>query len=140
MLPDVRQRTWVLVAVIASGLLSAGPALAANLRAERSVAGVRATLSQYDAALLTGNAKTGCALLTKKAQTQIAAANHASSCADVIKLTEAALKSDPKATAELRVYASQVHVALNGDTAVVPKLGESGHTTLTYTHGLWYLS
>jgi len=136
----MRKRTWVSVAVVSSGLLSAGPALAANVRAQRSVAGVRATLSQYDAALLAGNGKTGCALLTKKAQTQLAAANHASSCADVVTVTAAALKSDPKAAAELRGYASQVHVTLNGDSAIVPKLEESGHTTLTYTHGLWYLS
>jgi hypothetical protein len=140
MLRRVRKRTWVFLAVISLGVLSAGPALAANLRAERSDAGVRATLSQYDTALLSGNGKTGCALLTTKAQAQLAKADHATSCANVFKVGAAALKSDPKATAALRGYASKVHITLDGDNAVVPKLDESGHTTLTYTHGLWYLS
>jgi hypothetical protein len=135
----MRQRTWVVLAVWALALLSAGPAVAANARAARSVAGVRATLSQYDTALLTGNGKSGCALLTTKAQTQLAAANHASSCADVIKLTAAALKSDPKEAAAVRGYASKAHITVDGDTATAPKLGESGRTTLSYTHGLWYL-
>src|ERR1700722_3022839 len=102
MLRDVRKRAWVVLAVISSGLLSAGPALAANLRAQRSVAGVRATLSQYDTALLAGNGKTGCAVLTKKAQAQLAEADHAASCADVFTVGAAALKSDPKEAAALR--------------------------------------
>jgi hypothetical protein len=134
------KRTWVLLAVLSSGLLSAGPAVAANLRAARGLAGVRATISQYDAALLTGNGKSGCALLTTKAQTQLAAANHAGSCADVFKLTAAALKSDPKEAAAVRGYAGKVHIALDGDTASAPKLGESGRITFTYAHGLWFLS
>jgi hypothetical protein len=134
------KRTWVVLAVVSSGLLSAGPAVAANPRAARSVAGVRATISQYDAALLAGNGKSGCALMTKQAQTQLADANHASGCADVFKLTAAALKSDSKDAAAVRGYAGKVHITLDGDTATAPKLGESGHITFAYTRGLWYFS
>jgi hypothetical protein len=140
MLRRMLKRTWVVLAVVSSGLLTAGSAAAANLRGERSVAGVRATLSQYDTALLAGNGTTGCALLTKTVQKQVAAANHVANCADVFKGAEAAFKSDPKEAAALRGYAAKVHITLNGDTASAPKFGASGQTTLTYTHGLWYLS
>ena len=129
-----------MLAVVSSGLLTVGSAVAANLRAERSVAGVRATLSQYDTALLAGDGKTGCALLTKTVQKKVAAANHVPSCADVFKAAEAAFKLDPKDAAALRGYAGMVHITLNGDTATAPKIGASGQTTLTYAHGLWYLS
>ncbi len=132
--------TWVLLAAMASGLLSAAPAAAANPRAERTVAGVRATLSQYDTAVLAGNVRAACALLTRKAQGQLAKANHAANCTDVIEVAGAALRSDPQQATTLRGYASKVHITLHGDTADAPKLGESGHTTFTYTHGLWYLS
>jgi hypothetical protein len=140
MLRRMIRRTRVVLAVVSSGLLTAGSAVAANLRAERSVAGVRATLSQYDTALLAGNGATGCALLTKAVQKKVAAANHVPSCADVFKAAEAAFKSDPKDAAALRGYAGKVHITLNGDIATAPKFGASGQTTLTYTHGLWYLS
>ena len=125
---------------MALSLLTAGPADAANPRAQRTVAGVRATLSQYDTAVLAGKGKTACALLTREAQAQIAKANHAANCTEVIEVAGAALKSDPKQAAALRGYASKVHVTLHGDAATAPKLGESGRTTFTYTHGLWYLS
>ncbi|MGO9909150.1 MAG: hypothetical protein ACLPY3_26090 [Solirubrobacteraceae bacterium] len=132
--------TWILLTAIASGLLSAAPAAAANPRAERTVAGVRATLSQYDTAVLAGNGRTACALLTTKARGQLAKANHAANCTDVIEAAGAALKSDPKQAAALRGYARKVHVTLHGDTATAPNLGGSGHTTFAYKHGLWYLS
>ncbi|HUA45798.1 MAG TPA: hypothetical protein VMA77_11250 [Solirubrobacteraceae bacterium] len=132
--------TGFVVAAMASGLLSATPATAANLRAERTLAGVRATLIQYDTAVLAGNGTTACALLTRKAQGQLAKANHAPNCTDVIEAAGAALKSDPKQAATLRGYAEKVHITLHGDTATAPNLGESGHTTFMYTHGRWYLS
>jgi hypothetical protein len=75
------KRTSIALATLALGLLSAGPAVGANLRAERTVAGVRATLSQYDTAVLAGNGRTACALLTGQARTQLAKANHLASCA-----------------------------------------------------------
>jgi hypothetical protein len=140
MLRRMVKRAWVVLPVVSSGLLTAGSAVAASLRAERSVAGVRATLSQYDTALLAGNGTAGCALLTKTVQKQLATANHAANCADVFKVTAAAFKSDSKDAAALRGYASKVHITLNGDTATAPKFGESGQTTFTYSHGLWYLS
>lgn len=131
---------WIVLAALASGLLSAAPAAAANPRAARTVTGLRATLSQYDTAVLAANGKTACALLTRKAQEQLAKANHAANCTDVIEVAGAALRSDPQQATTLRGYASKVHITLHGDTADAPKLGESGHTTFTYTHGLWYLS
>jgi uncharacterized protein YbjT (DUF2867 family) len=140
MLRRMVKRTWVVLAVASSGLLTAGSAVAANLRGERSVAGVRATLSQYDTALLAGNGKTGCALLTKTVQKKVAAENHVASCAEVFTAAEAAFKSDPKDASALRGYAGKVQITLSGDTASAPKFGASGRTTLTYTHGLWYLS
>jgi crotonobetainyl-CoA:carnitine CoA-transferase CaiB-like acyl-CoA transferase len=130
----------VLLVAIASGLLGASGAAAATLRAQRTTAGVRATLSQYDTAILAGNSKAACALLTTKAQTQLAKANHAATCADVIEAASAALKTDPKDAAALRSYAGKVRITQRGNTASVPKLGVSGHTTLTYSRGLWYLS
>ena len=132
--------TSIVLAAMASGLLSAGPAAAANPRAERTVAGVRATLTQYDTAVLAGNGGTACALLTRQAQAQLAKANHATNCTDVSKAAGAALKSHPTQAAALRSYARKVHITLHGDTATAPKLGGSGHPTFTYTHGLWYLS
>src|ERR1700733_11751253 len=132
--------TSIALVTIAVGLSSAGPAFAANPRAQRTVAGGRATLSQYDTAVLAGNGRTACALLTKETRTQLAKANHLGNCADVIEAAGAALKSDQKQAAAIRGYASKVHITLHGDTATAPKLGETGHTTFTYTHGLWYLS
>jgi len=132
--------TPIAIAAIAASLLCAGPAAAANPRAELTVAGVRATLSRFDTALLAGNGRTACALLTSEAQAQLAKANHAADCTDVVEVAGAALKSDPKQAAALRSYAGKVHITLHGDTATLPKLGESGHTTFTYKHGLWYLS
>jgi hypothetical protein len=134
------KRTWIVLAAMTAGLFSAGPAAAANLRADRTVAGVRAALSQYDTAVLAGNGTTACALLTKAARAQLVKANHAANCDDVIEAAGAALKSDPKEAAALRGYPGKVHITLHGDTATAPKLGESGHITFAYTHGLWYLN
>jgi hypothetical protein len=134
------KRVSILLAAMASVLFSAGAAAAANPRAERTVAGVRATLSRYDTAVLAGNGSTACALMTKQAQAQLAKANHAANCADVIEVSGAALKSDPKEAAALRAYAGKVHITLHGNTATAPKLGESGYVTFTYVRGLWYLS
>jgi hypothetical protein len=130
----------ILLAVVACGVVSATPAAAANLRAQRTVAGARATLGQYDTDIIAGYSKSACALLTTKAQTQLARENHATSCAAAIEVASAALKAAPAQTAALRSYARKARVTLHGDTATVPKLGTSGHVTLTYTHGLWYLS
>jgi hypothetical protein len=64
------KRASIVIVAIALGLWSAGPAAAANPRGQRTVAGVRAALSQFDAALLAGHSRTACALLTAKAQAQ----------------------------------------------------------------------
>jgi hypothetical protein len=90
--------------------------------------------SLHDTAVLAGNGRTACALLTKETRTQLAKANHLANCADVIEAAAAALKSDQKQAAAIRGYASKVHITLHGDAATAPKLGESGHTTFTYTH------
>ncbi len=101
---------------------------------------MRATLGAYDAALLAGNGKTACSLLTAAAQKELAKANHASSCEKVIEIGGQALKSSPKQAAQVRSYASKVRGTLHGDTVTVPKLDGGGRSTLTYTHGLWYLA
>jgi hypothetical protein len=132
--------TAVCIAFVASGLLPVSPAVAANPRAQRSVAGVRATLRQYGADVLAGNGTGACALLTPPARSQIAEANHASSCAAVIKVAAVILKADPTQTAAVLRYPRTVRVTLKGDSASVPKFEASGHATLTYTHGLWYLT
>lgn len=121
-------------------LAVAGIAGAASPRAQRSVAGVRATLGAYDTALLAGNGRTACSLLTAVAQKELAKANHVSSCEKVIELGAQALKSNPRQAAQVRSYAAKVKVTLHGDTATVPKLGGGGRSTLTYIHGLWYLA
>ncbi|HTX10632.1 MAG TPA: hypothetical protein VME22_18555 [Solirubrobacteraceae bacterium] len=132
-----------LLAIVAAGcavLAFPGLADAASPRAQRSVAGVRATLRAYATDLLAGNAKAGCALLTGAAQKEIAKANHLSGCEKVIEIASQLLKSSPKQAAKVRSYASTVKITLHGDTATVPKLGEGGLSTLTYSHGLWYLA
>jgi hypothetical protein len=130
----------VLLVVVSLSLLIAGPAVADSLRADRSVAGVRATLRLYDNALLSGNAKTGCALFTKRAQAQLARTNHVASCADVIRQAAALLKANSKEAAAVRAYASKAYITLSGSIATVTKLDGSGTNTLTYMRGLWYVS
>jgi hypothetical protein len=134
------RRLPVPLAAIAFGVLCASPAAAANLRAQRTVAGVRATIVQYERDVVSGNGKAGCALLTPSAQRQLAKQNHTSSCPKVFEAAAALLKSDPKQAAALRRYASTVHVTLHGDTATVPVYGGKGRVALTYTHGLWYVT
>jgi hypothetical protein len=135
-------RSRLLAIVIAGCALLAfsGVAGAASLRAQHSVAGVRATLRAYDTALLAGNGHAGCSLLTAAAQMELARLNHVSSCEKVIEVAGHLLKSSPKLAAEVRSYASTVKVTLHGGTATVPKLGGGGLRTLTYSHGLWYLA
>lgn len=128
------------VPAIVACLLCCGVALAGNARSGRNVAGVRATIGQYDSALLAGNGKAGCALLTAGAQKQIAKQNHVASCELVFEAAAKLLKSAPKQASAIRAYASKVRVTLSGDTASVPPLSGSGHVTLTYTHGLWFIS
>jgi hypothetical protein len=132
-----------LLAIVVAGcalLAFAGVTGAASLRAQRSVAGVRATLRAYDTALLAGNGKAGCPLLTTAAQRELARVNHISSCEKVIELAGHLLRSSPRLAARVRSYASTVKVTLHGDTATVPKLGGGGLRTLTYSDGLWYLA
>jgi hypothetical protein len=135
-------RARVLAIVIAGCALLAFPggAGARSLRAQRSVAGVRPTLRAYDTALLAGNGKAGCSLLTAAAQKELARVNHVSSCQKVIEVAGHLLKSSPKLAAQVRSYASTVEVTPHGGTATVPKLGGGGVRRLTYSHGLWYLA
>ena len=135
-----RSRRFAIAAAGSLLLAFPGFAGAATPRAQRSVAGVRATMRAYAAALLAGNGKAGCALLTTAAQKELAKANHASSCEKVIELSGQLLKSTPKQAAKLRSYASTVKITLHGSTATVPKFDSGGRTTLTYRHGLWYLA
>jgi hypothetical protein len=135
-----RSRQLAIVAATFALLAFPGLAVAANMRAQRSVAGVRATLRAYTTALLAGNGKSGCSLLTTAGQKALAKANHATSCEKVIELTGQILKSTPKQAAEVRSYASSAKVTLHGDSATVPKLGGGGVVTLSYTRGLWYLT
>jgi hypothetical protein len=135
-----RSRRLAIVAAGCALLAFPGLAGAASPRAQRSTAGVRATLRAYATALLAGNGKAGCALLTGAAQKEIAKANHVSSCEKVIEASGQLLKSSPQEAAQLRAYASTVKIALHGSTATVPKFGGGGRSTLTYTHGLWYLA
>jgi len=134
-----RSRLLPLAAVC--GLLAV-PSLAGatSLRGQRSVAGVRSTLAAYDNAVLAGNGKAACSLLTAGAQKEVAESNHLPSCQKSIELAGELLKVSPKQAAQLRAYASKVKVTLHGDTASVPKLNGGGRGELTYTHGLWYLA
>lgn len=132
----------LVIALCGAALLVCGAtsAWAAGKRSQRSVAGVRATVSTYDNAALAGNGKAGCALLTSAAQKALAKDNHVSSCVKAFELFGEVLKTTPKQAAALRSYAAKLKVTLHGNTATVPKLDEPGHVTLTYTHGLWYVS
>jgi hypothetical protein len=135
-----RSRLLALVAVGGALLAFPGVAGASNPRAQRSVAGVRATLRTYDNALLAGKGKAACSLLTAAAQKQLAKTNHVSSCEKVIEIGSQVLKSSPKLAAQVRSYASTVKVTLHGDIATVPKLGGGGVSTLTYSRDRWYLA
>jgi hypothetical protein len=135
-----RSRLLALVAVACASLAFTGVAGATSLRAQRSVAGVRATLGAYDTALLAGKGKAACSLLTAAARKELAKSNHVSSCEKVIEIAGRVLKSRPKLAARVRSYASKVKVTLRGDTATVPKLGGGGTSTLRYRRGLWYLA
>jgi hypothetical protein len=135
-----RSRILLLTAAVCGLLAVPGLAGAASQRSQRSVAGVRATLSAYDNAILAGNAKTACSLGTAAAQKQLAKTNHVSTCEKAIDLASELLKVSPKQAAQLRGYASKVKVTLHGDSASVPNFNGGGHSTLTYTHGLWYIS
>jgi hypothetical protein len=104
------------------------------------VAGVRATVGQYEADVVSGNGKAGCALLTSKAQKELAQQNHISSCTKVLEAAAALLKSEPKQAAALRRYAGTAHVTLHGDTATIPMYAAKGRVTLMFIHGLWYLT
>ncbi len=61
-------------------------------------------------------------------------------CETGIETAAELLKSRPTQAAQLRSYASTVKVTLYGDTATVPNLSGGGRTTLSYTHGFWYLA
>jgi hypothetical protein len=124
------------VAALAPGIAGA----ASNPRSRPTVAGVRAAINSYDHAILADRAQAACAVLTPAARRRIARANHASSCIAVIHAAYELLKSDHRDAAELRSYGSKVKVTLHGHTATVPKLGAPGRTTLSYIHGLWYVS
>ena len=118
------------------------PALgcASSPREQGSVAGARATLVAYVAAVIAGNGTTACSLLTPAIRKQLAKADHQSNCETVIETAAELLKSRPTQAAQLRSYASTAKVTLRGDTATVPNLVRGGRTTLTYTHGLRYLA
>jgi len=135
-----RPRRLAIIAIGCALLVYPSVAAAASPRAQRSVAGVRATLRAYASALLAGNGKAGCALLTAAAQKEVAKANHVSSCEKVIEISAQLLKSTPRQAAQLRSYASTVKITLHGSTATAPKFGGGGRSTLTYSHGLWYLA
>jgi hypothetical protein len=128
---------FCVAAVVAFGAASAW---AAGTRSQRSVSGVRATVSAYDNAALAGNGKAGCALLTSAAQKALARDNHVSSCDKAFELFGEVLKTTPKQAAALRSYAAKLKVTIHGNTATVPKLDEPGHVMLSYTHGLWYVN
>ncbi len=129
----------LLLAALLAVLIGSAAAYAAGLRTQRTVAGVRATINQYDSDVLAGKAKGACSLLTAKAQTQVAKSNHTSSCENVIEVAYEILTTEPKQAAAIRAYGNEVPVTLHGDTASVPKLNGGGRSTLTYTHGLWFL-
>jgi hypothetical protein len=118
------------------------PALgcASSARAQRSVAGARATLVAYVAAVIAGNGTAACSLLTPAMAAQLAKADHQSSCETVIQIAAVLLRSRPSEAAQLRSYASTVKVTLHGDAATVPNQDGGGRTTLTYTHRLWHLA
>jgi hypothetical protein len=137
---DTKQVARCLAVALFASLLCCGAALAGSARSARNVAGVRATISQYDSDLLDGNGKAGCALLTSTAQKQIAKQNHVTSCELVFEAAASLFKSAPKQAAAVRAYAGKVHVTISGNTATVPQLTGSGHVTLTYTKGLWFVS
>lgn len=136
----MRSRLLPLGAVCCS--LLAFPALgcASSSRAQRSVAGARATLVAYVAAVIAGDGTTACSLLTPAMAAQLVKADQQSSCETVIQIAAVLLKSRPSEAAQLRSYASTVKVALHGDTATVPNQDGGGRTTLTYTHRFWYLA
>ena len=136
----MRSRLLPLGAVCCS--LLAFPALgcASSSRAHRSVAGARATLVAYVAAVIAGDGTTACSVLTPAMAAQLAKADHQSSCETVIQIAAVLLKSRPSEAAQLRSYASTVKVAVHGDTATVPNQHGGGRTTLTYTHRFWSLA
>ena len=71
--------------------------------ANSSVAGARATLVAYVAAVIAGNGTTACSLPIRK---QLAKADHQSSCETVIETAAELLKSRPTQAAQFRSYAS----------------------------------
>lgn len=135
-----RSRSLAIIAAGCAFLAFPGLASARSPRAQRSVAGVRATLRAYASSLIAGNGKAGCALLTSAAQKELAKANHVSSCKQAVEASGQLLKSTPKQAARLRSYASTVKITLHGSTATVPKFDAGGRSKLTYAHGLWYLA
>jgi hypothetical protein len=129
------------LAVLVCGLLALpGLAGASSLRSQRSVAGVRSTVAAYDNAVLAGKPATACSLLTAAAQKQIAKPNDLPSCEKAIEFAYQILESTPKQAAQVRSYASKVKITLHGDTATAPKFNGGGRGTLSYVHGLWYVS
>ena len=88
----MRSRLLPLGAVCCS--LLAFPALgcASSSRAHRSVAGARATLVAYVAAVIAGDGTTACSLLTPAMAAQLAKADHQSSCETVIQIAAVLLK------------------------------------------------
>jgi hypothetical protein len=135
-----RSRLLPLAVLVCAFLALPGLAGASSLRSRRSVAGVRATVAAYDNAVLAGKATTACSLLTAAAQKQIAKTNHLPTCEKTIEFAYQLLKASPKQAAQVRSYASKVKITLHGDTATVPKFNGGGRGTLSYVHGLWYVS
>lgn len=121
--PTVRLMRSRLLPLAAAGctcstfLLLAAPRARAN---RDSVAGARATLVAYVAAVIAGNGTTACSLLTPAIRKQLAKADHQSNCETVIETAAELLKSRPTQATQLRSYASTAKVTLRGDTATVP--------------------
>jgi hypothetical protein len=126
-------------APLAAGAGAAARAAAAPPRSQRTVAGVRATINQYDNDVLAGHTQAACNLMTAAAQARIAHENHDRSCAQATTLAHELLTANPRQAARLRAYGKTVRVTLHAATATVPNM-DGGRSTLTYTRGLWYLS
>lgn len=137
---ELKRLGGALLLICLIGGVSVRSALAADLRSQRTVAGVRATITEYTNAVVDGNGKLACALLTKKAKAHMVKGDISTTCPKLIRLTAVLIQAHPKEAAGLRAYALKVRITLTGDIASVPTYSGNATTKLIYTHRLWYVN
>lgn len=135
----IRARLALIAAAGCCSLAVPALAQASSVRGEKTVAGVRATLQVYDTAVLAGNGNAACSVMTATAQKQLAKVDGQASCQAAVKLAGKAFKTQPKMAARFRAFAKTAKITLDGATATVPNWNGGGHSTFTYTKGLWYI-